>query len=83
MIYRKSGLWIAVCLDFDLVTQGHERDDAMCKLRKQIYSYINEATQGEDTPFSKQLMNRRSPWYIWLRYFGFKFSGRSNKIFSG
>ena len=69
---QESGCWVAVCLDFNLASQGDSFGEVKSKLEAQIYDYIYDALAGEDKPYSAQLLSRRAPLSFWLKYYFIK-----------
>lgn len=66
---KRNGQWQAICLDFDLAAQGNSFEDAKHKLESQMYEYVYDALAGEDQAYAHQLLTRRAPYYLWLRYY--------------
>jgi predicted RNase H-like HicB family nuclease len=64
---QEQGLWIAVCLDLTLATQGETYQEAKQKLEEQIAFYLEEALQDEE--YGSQLLSRRAPISSWLEYY--------------
>jgi len=64
---KTEGVWVAVCLDFCLATQGDSLDEAKHKLEEQISFYVSEALQDQD--YGSQLLKRRAPLSSWLEYY--------------
>ena len=64
---HNNGVWIAVCLDFCLATQGDSFDEAKRKLEEQIVFYVDEALNDKD--YGSQLLIRRAPLSAWLEYY--------------
>jgi len=73
---QEEGVWVAVCLDLCLATQGESFDEAKRKLEEQIAFYVDEALQDKD--YGSQLLNRRAPVSSWLEYY---FIRLTNTIF--
>jgi len=63
------GVWVAMCLDFDLAAQGETLAEARAHLDAMITDYVADALTGEDRDHAAALLNRRAPWRYWLRYF--------------
>ena len=59
--------WVAVCLNFNLASQGDSFEEAKSKLEEQIAFYVDEALQDKD--YGSQLLNRRAPVSSWLTYY--------------
>ncbi len=55
------GVWVALCLDFDLAAQGETFEEAKGKLDAMIDDYVREAWDGEDQPYADALR-------YWLRF---------------
>lgn len=64
---QEEGMWVAVCLDFTLATQGDSFDEAKRKLEEQILFYVDEALQDKD--YGSQLLSRRAPISAWIEYY--------------
>ena len=64
---RQEGVWVAVCVDFCLATQGESFEEAKHKLEEQIYFYVDEAFQ--DKQYGSQLLRRRAPLSSWGEYY--------------
>jgi len=73
MASHQANQWVAICLDFDLAAQGETLDEARFKLEKQIQEYVYDALAGEDQQFADQLLMRKAPWLMWVRYYWLKF----------
>lgn len=71
MAYKKGELYIAECLDLSLATQGNSFDEVEKKLDDQLEDYLNEAFS--DKRYTRQLLNRPSPFSSWVRYYWFRF----------
>jgi len=54
---QEEGIWVAVCLDFCLATQGDSLNEVKRKLEEQITFYVSEAL--EDKEYGNQLLGRR------------------------
>lgn len=60
-------VWIAVCLDLCLATQGGSLEEAKRKLEEQIFFYVSEAL--EDKEYGAQLLKRSAPLSSWIEYY--------------
>ena len=69
---QEEGMWVAVCLDFCLATQGDTLDEVKRKLEEQITLYVGEAL--EDKEYGNQLLGRRAPVTQWLEYYFIRFT---------
>lgn len=65
---QKNGYWQAFCVDLNLAVQGESLREVQTKLHVQIYEYVTDAVIGEDKEFANQLLFRKSPWGIQLKY---------------
>lgn len=63
----EQDVWIAVCLDLSLATQGDSYTEAKQKLEEQIQFYVEEALQDKD--YGSQLLTRKAPLTWWLDYY--------------
>ncbi len=63
------GVWVVLCLDFDLAAQGDSLEDAKARLEVLLTEYVEDAMTGPDRDHALTLLNRRSPWRYWLRYY--------------
>ena len=66
---KSNGQWQAICLDLDLATQGETLEEATKKLEAQISEYVFDALAGEDQAYADQLLSRRAPVALWIRYY--------------
>ena len=66
-IKKEGNLWVAVCIDFCLATQGESPEEAKQKLEEQIVFYVEEAL--EDKVYGNQLLNRKAPLSNFLVYY--------------
>jgi len=64
---QEKGVWVAVCLDFGLATQGDSFSEVKLKLEEQIVFYVREAL--EDSEYGAQLLNRKAPLSQWIEYY--------------
>ena len=69
---QEEGIWVAVCLDFCLATQGDSLNEVKRKLEEQITFYVGEALQ--DKEYGNQLLGRRAPVTQWLEYYFIRFT---------
>jgi predicted RNase H-like HicB family nuclease len=84
---RDSGVWVAVCLDFNLAAQGESFDEVKAKIEAMIDEYVYDALVGEDKAYADQLLTRRAPIPVWLRYYFLKlkhtiFNGAQDYLFN-
>jgi hypothetical protein len=69
---QEGGCWVAVCLDFNLASQGDSFEEVKSKLEAMITDYVFDALAGEDKPYAAQLLSRRAPLSFWLKYYFIK-----------
>jgi hypothetical protein len=69
---QENDVWIAVCLDFCLATQGDSLVEVKTKLESQIADYVYDALVGDDKEFAHQLLTRKAPLQFWARYYWLK-----------
>ncbi|MBD2816742.1 DUF1902 domain-containing protein [Xenorhabdus sp. Flor] len=67
MAYRQGDIYIAACLDLSLAAQADSIDDAISKLESQVDDYLEEI--NSEPKYAEQLLNRKAPLSIWLRYY--------------
>lgn len=60
--------WVAVCLDFNLAAQGDSFEEVKIKLESMINDYVYDALVGEDRRYAAQLLSRRAPLSLWIKY---------------
>ncbi|PPK76687.1 uncharacterized protein DUF1902 [Methylobacter tundripaludum] len=81
----EGGVWVALCLDFNLAAQGDSFEDAKAKLEAMIKEYVYDALEGEDKIYASQLLSRRAPFSAWFKYYVMKIKNNifhsSNHIF--
>lgn len=65
---RKGDQWIAVCLDFDLAVQGDSAKEVRSKMHEMIVEYVGDALVGEDREYAGQLLSRRAPLRLYLKW---------------
>jgi len=71
---HENGVWVALCLDFNLAAQSDSFEDAKVKLEAMIKEYVYDALVGEDQIYASQLLSRRAPLSAWLKYYVMKFT---------
>lgn len=69
---QKGAVWQAFCLDINLAVQGESLHEVKLKLQNQIAEYLYDALAGEDRQYADQLLTRRAPASIWIRYYCLK-----------
>ena len=73
-----DGQWQAFSLEFGLAAQAESFPAAQGKLDGMIQSYLHDALVGEDRQYARQLLARRSPWWVYARYY----CGRALSMFT-
>jgi hypothetical protein len=64
---KSDGLWIAMCIDLSLATQGDTAEDAITKLNDQVIDYVQEAFREPE--YTEQLLDRPSPLSCRIEYY--------------
>jgi hypothetical protein len=64
-----NGQWQAFCLDFDLAAQADTFEATREKLDLMISEYGYDALAGEDREHAAALLRRRSPWWMWAKFY--------------
>lgn len=64
-----DGQWQAFSLEFGLAAQADSFQAVKGKLDGMIRGYVYDALAGEDRPYARQLLSRRSPWWVYARYY--------------
>ncbi|MGB0467070.1 MAG: hypothetical protein ACPGF7_05970 [Pontibacterium sp.] len=73
---KKGDFWQAFCLDLNLAVQAGTLEEVRTKLHEQIYWYVEDSLVGEDKDHADQLLRRKAPAGIWLKYYRYKFMDR-------
>ncbi len=60
--------WVAVCVDLNLAAQADTCKEAVTKLNRQMVCFVRDALSGDDRPYAAQLLNRKAPLDLLLRY---------------
>lgn len=63
-----DGSWQAFSLEFGLAAQGDSFPDVKAKLQAMIWSYVYDALVGDDKAHARELLARRGPWWVYVRY---------------
>lgn len=69
---QKGQVWQAFCLDINLAAQGSTLQEVKRKLHEQIEEYLFDALSGADRKYADQLLSRKAPASLWVRYYLFK-----------
>lgn len=64
-----DGQWQAFSLEFGLAAQADSFLAVKKKLDSMIRGYLYDALAGEDRQYADQLLTRRSPWWVYARYY--------------
>ena len=73
---RKGDQWVAACLDFDLAVQGDSVEEVRGKMHEMIGEYVGDALVGEDRDYADQLLSRRAPFHVYLKWYAMMFVSR-------
>ena len=65
---QEDNYWVAVCLNFNLAAQGDSFEEVKVKLEAMIAEYVFDALVGQDKAYAAQLLSRRAPLSVWLKY---------------
>lgn len=65
---KKGDTWQAVCIDLNLAAQSHSLEHARKKLNSQIAEYVYDAVAGEDQEYAAELLSRKAPLSLRLKY---------------
>ena len=65
---RKGDLWEAFSIDFGLAAQADTLEEARQKLESQIFDYLHGIFCGDDRAFAEQLLTRKAPLPIRIKY---------------
>jgi hypothetical protein len=65
-VYQRGNLFIAECIDLDLLSQGKTEVEAISKLQEAMYGYLDVAFSGESI---KGLVPRPSPLSHRFRFY--------------
>ena len=76
-----SHQWQAFCLDLNLAAQAESKRDAMEKLRSMVSSYVEDALVGVDREHAEDLIPRRAPAELWVKYWALYARVRLRKFF--
>ncbi|WP_275348344.1 hypothetical protein, partial [Xenorhabdus bovienii] len=79
MAYQQGDMYIAACLDLSLAAQANSIDEAISKLEAQVSDYLEEATSEPE--YAKQLINRKAPLSMWLKYWLIAFKLKVRRAF--
>jgi hypothetical protein len=66
---QKGAVWQAFCLDINLAVQGESLREVKSKLQGQIAEYLYDALAGEDRQYADQLLTRKAPASLWIKYY--------------
>jgi predicted RNase H-like HicB family nuclease len=65
---REDNQWVVVCIDLNLAAQADTFAEAKRKLHHQIEWYVYDAMRGPDKDHVADLMSRRAPLPLLMRY---------------
>jgi hypothetical protein len=75
-VANKSGdQWQAFSLEFGLAAQADTFALARRKLEGMIHSYLYDALVGEDREHAEELLSRRAPWWVFVRWYESRIRG--------
>lgn len=67
LLKQEDGLWLAICLPYNLAAQAETEAEARSKLEAQILSYLRDAF-GRHREHADYLLSRRAPVRYWAEY---------------
>jgi len=67
-----NNIYQAFCIDLGLAVQGESFDEVKDKLDAQIHDYVYDAIEGEDKEYRDQLLSRKSPISIRVKYYWYR-----------
>ncbi|MEQ3658640.1 MAG: hypothetical protein ABNH21_06760 [Glaciecola sp.] len=65
---KQNGQWSIVCIDLCLAAQAKTEEEAKAKLAAQIKDYICDALIGDDQEYADELLSRKAPMSLLLKY---------------
>ena len=75
MAESRNGAWWAICIDLDISVQGESPAEVRNGLRTAIAMYLERVSELPE-PERAALLRRRSPWYLWAKFYLYRFSDR-------
>lgn len=70
LAYRKTpNLWLAVCLDLNVVTEGTTLREVQVKTHDAVQAYLETVLERG---WEKELLSRKAPPRYWLRWYLYK-----------
>ncbi|HWG69584.1 MAG TPA: hypothetical protein VN692_09240 [Steroidobacteraceae bacterium] len=76
----KDGQWQAFSLEFGLAAQADSFAEAKSKLDGMIQDYLYDAYVGEDREHARELLTRKAPYQVFVRYYFAAFVAGAAKI---
>jgi hypothetical protein len=68
----KGAQWQAFSLEFGLAAQADTMMEAKGKLDSMIESYVTDALVGQDREHAYELLNRKAPWRVYMRFYAYR-----------
>ena len=73
---ENNGVWEAFSIEFGLAARGNTFHDARNNLDEQIREYIVDALVGDDKEYARQLLSRKAPLSLRMKYYRIKLQNR-------
>ena len=67
--YQEDQVFYAYCLDLNLAVQASSLEEARTKILDMAADYLHDALEGKDKSYQAQLLNRKAPLPIFLKYY--------------
>ncbi|MBE0494572.1 MAG: DUF1902 domain-containing protein [Thiomicrospira sp.] len=67
--YQEDRIFYAYCLDLNLAVQASSLEEARAKILDMAADYLHDALEGQDKAYQAQLLARKAPWPIFLKYY--------------
>ena len=79
--HTPRGVWVAKCIDFDLVAEGGSMQESRDILYAMIESYVSAVLDTEDKASIAPLLMRKAPWGDRLLFVAIKtFGGLARRL---
>jgi len=66
LIIKEDGLYAAICLEFDVASQGETVEEAEANIKEAVELYLEDVYESRD---EKDFIPRPAPPELWLKYF--------------
>lgn len=72
--YQENDVWYAFCLDLNLAVQASSMEQARSKILDMASDYLHDALIGEDKSHCNELLSRKAPLTIFVKYYSVLFN---------